>query len=315
MSCLMHLHTHRMLQRHLTPGPPGASCVRSLFRGLEKNMQLNSGSGQAERRYRVQKDYRGVLPQEVQAMFDHAKSLERGRRGRQLSNMLSPDLAAALEAYEAAIAAMDASVSTEGDVARVLEGYAARAAAVREQLTTAEAKVLQAATFDESRRSFQHFSFDTERHDIVGTTAQVLRLGHDTSTDLSKLHDSLSPDRLQGPPPICPALLCALARERKLPPVLTHVRPGASTLYVRATRTNLLRAVRTGGAGSLPRGRHALYVCGTRTSLSRAVRTAYCGAPGCRATGASWPGTSRSTLRPFGARRSTRPGSTASAAS
>ena len=34
-------------------------------------------------------------------MFDHAKTLERGRRGRQLSNMLAPDLAAALQAYEA----------------------------------------------------------------------------------------------------------------------------------------------------------------------------------------------------------------------
>ena len=74
-------------------------------------------------------------------MFDHAKSLERGRRGRQLSNMLAPDLAAALQAYEAATAAIDATVSREGDVARVLEGYAARAAAVREQLGAAEAKV------------------------------------------------------------------------------------------------------------------------------------------------------------------------------
>ena len=148
-------------------------------------------------------------------MFDHAKSLERGRRGRQLSNMLAPDLAAALQAYEAATAAIDATVSREGDVARVLEGYAARAAAVREQLAAAEAKVLHTATFDESRRSFAHFSFDLERHDLVRTTAQVL--GQDASTDLSKLHESLSPDRLHGPPPICPALLCALARERKLP--------------------------------------------------------------------------------------------------
>jgi hypothetical protein len=171
----------------------------------------------AEQRYRAQKDYRGVLPPEVQAKFDHAKSLERGRRGRQLSNMLAPNLAAALEAYEAAMAAMDASASREGDVARVLEGYAARAAAVREQLATAEAKVLQTATFDESRRSFQVFPFDLDQHDIVGTTAQVLRLGRAASADLSKLHDSLSPDSLHGPPPICPALLCALARERKLP--------------------------------------------------------------------------------------------------
>ena len=171
----------------------------------------------AERRYRVQKDYRGVLPQEVQAMFDHAKSLERGRRGRQLSNMLAPDLAAALEAYEAATAAIDSSVSRDGDVARVLEGYAARTAAVRDRLAAAEAKVLQTATFCESRRSFAHFSFDLEQHDIVGTTAQVLKLGHDASTDLSKLHDRLTADSLHGPPPICPALLCALARERKLP--------------------------------------------------------------------------------------------------
>ena len=172
----------------------------------------------AERRYREQKEYRGVLPQDVQAMFDHAKSLERGRRGRQLSNMLVPNLPAALEAYEAAIAAMDASgslSSREGDVARVIEGYEARAATVRKQLAFAEASTVQTAAFDESRRSFQRFSFDVGEHDIVGTTTRCLI--PDASTDLSQLHSSLSPDSLHGPPPICPALLCALARERKLP--------------------------------------------------------------------------------------------------
>ena len=39
-----------------------------------------------------------------------------------------------------------------------------------------------------------------------------------------------------------------------------HVRPGASVLYVRATRTSLLRAVRTRSAGQLALKRHALYV-------------------------------------------------------
>ena len=55
------------------------------------------------------------------------------------------------------------------------------------------------------------------------------------------------------------------------------MRPGASVLYVRATRASLLRAVRTRGAGQLAPRRHALYVHRTRTSLGRAVRTAYRG--------------------------------------
>ena len=54
-----------------------------------------------------------------------------------------------------------------------------------------------------------------------------------------------------------------------------NVRPGASVLYVRATRTSLLHAVRTRGAGQLAPRRHALYVRGTRTSLGRAERTMY----------------------------------------
>ena len=42
--------------------------------------------------------------------------------------------------------------------------------------------------------------------------------------------------------------------------VLAHVRPGASVLYVRATRISLLRAVRTGGAGQLAlAGHHCTY--------------------------------------------------------
>eukprot|EP00964_Phaeocystis_antarctica_P075460 scaffold46557_cov70-Phaeocystis_antarctica.AAC.2 len=61
------------------------------------------------------------------------------------------------------------------------------------------------------------------------------------------------------------------------PPMLTRVRPGASVLYVRATRASLLRAVRTRGAGQLAPRRHALYAHRTRTSLGRAVRTAYRG--------------------------------------
>ena len=45
---------------------------------------------------------------------------------------------------------------------------------------------------------------------------------------------------------------------------------GVGLLYVRATRTSLLRAVRTGGAGQLAPGPHAQYVRGARvTSLGR----------------------------------------------
>eukprot|EP00964_Phaeocystis_antarctica_P160055 scaffold131386_cov69-Phaeocystis_antarctica.AAC.2 len=59
-----------------------------------------------------------------------------------------------------------------------------------------------------------------------------------------------------------------------------HVRPGAFVLYVRATRTSLLRAVRTRGAGQLAPSPHALHVRRTRTSLGRAVHAAHRGTPG-----------------------------------
>ena len=48
----------------------------------------------------------------------------------------------------------------------------------------------------------------------------------------------------------------------------SHVRPGASVLPVRATRTSLLRAVRARGAGQLAPGPHARSVRRTHTSRS-----------------------------------------------
>ena len=59
----------------------------------------------------------------------------------------------------------------------------------------------------------------------------------------------------------------------------SHV-PGASVLYVRATRTSLLRAVRTQGSGQLGLGEGLPYVHRTRIILSRAARTAYRGTAG-----------------------------------
>ena len=59
-----------------------------------------------------------------------------------------------------------------------------------------------------------------------------------------------------------------------------HVRPEASVLHTRATRTSLPRAVSTDGTeGSLPR-EGTVYVRRTRTSFGRAVCTAYRGALG-----------------------------------
>ena len=57
------------------------------------------------------------------------------------------------------------------------------------------------------------------------------------------------------------------ARER----LSRHVRPGASVLYVRATRTGLPRTVRTRGTGRLAPGPHALCVQG-RACQPRAYR-------------------------------------------
>ena len=53
-----------------------------------------------------------------------------------------------------------------------------------------------------------------------------------------------------------------------------------SVLYVRATRTSLLRAARIRGKGKLATRRHALYARRTRTSLGRAVRTTGAGPAG-----------------------------------
>ena len=56
----------------------------------------------------------------------------------------------------------------------------------------------------------------------------------------------------------------------------TYPQPGASSLvHILVTRTSLLRAVRTRGAGQLAPGPHARYVRTTRASPGRAVRTAY----------------------------------------
>ena len=51
-----------------------------------------------------------------------------------------------------------------------------------------------------------------------------------------------------SPPHADPERIAALLNRRDLS---LHVLPGASVLYVRATRTGVLRAVRTGGAGQL----------------------------------------------------------------
>ena len=49
----------------------------------------------------------------------------------------------------------------------------------------------------------------------------------------------------------------------------SHVRPGASVLHVQATRTSLLRAVRTRGAGQLAPGPHAQKEVGASTTRMR----------------------------------------------
>ena len=164
-------------------------------------------------------DYRGVLPPDVQATFDHAKAIERGRRGRALSNMIAPDLAAALSLYESGLAELVAfgrapPAGREEEYERTVGSFERRVAEIRARLCTAAGSTAE-NPFDEVRRSHHIFDFDLTRHNLLGAMRRVLEL--DDDADLSRLHETFHTDTLQGPPPICPSLLWALARERKLP--------------------------------------------------------------------------------------------------
>lgn len=152
----------------------------------------------------------GQLPAGVQQLFDKAKGLERGRRGRCLANMIAPDLAAALAAYEEALFALRGAAqhASAEDIERLRSYYELRVVKIKATLVSAAEP---RATFDEACRTQCVFRFDTHRHaGLAATTKSVLGF----QGDLGHLHTY----SLEGEPPLCPALLTALARQRKVPP-------------------------------------------------------------------------------------------------
>lgn len=160
------------------------------------------------------KPYNGVLPLALQAQFDAAKSLELGRKGRSLGDFRAPDLLGAQQAFKAAFADLEASLCSgalaeSADVSRVAAKFSARLAEVERRLAQAP---LPPVVFDEALRAHKVVVFDTARHPLREAVGAVLQVPEQA---LDGLHRAYA--ELDGPPPLCPALLCALAMQRKLP--------------------------------------------------------------------------------------------------
>ena len=86
----------------------------------------------------------GVLPDDVQALFDRAKALERGRRGRCLDQLVRPDAPAALAEYARAFAALDAWRPPSSDAARAVAHIRAKYAAAAAALAAPRARAPRA---------------------------------------------------------------------------------------------------------------------------------------------------------------------------
>ena len=154
-----------------------------------------------------------VFPLAVQAFFDHAQALERGRKGASLSRFVPPRLEAADAAYAAAFAALAAArpPAPPAGWARVFGKYAAAAARVR----AARRPRGPPPRLDERRRSALAIRYDASRHDLAAAVRGVF--GVEAGFPLEAAHERWTTPAAGDPPPACPALLCALARCRKLP--------------------------------------------------------------------------------------------------
>jgi len=201
-----------------------------------------------------------VFPATVQSLFDEAKTLERGRKGRALDQLRRPDPAGAVLKYREALAAVAAlevnekeaaqqafdaarAVHTAGGgrqqediqdrvaaAAQVVAKYNRRAerrsvvAKYTDRLVQCEALAAAASadagrpTLDPALRAPGAFQYDIAAHPLAAAARRILQLPEDF--DLGRLHDEYDALDVHStePPPICPAVLCALARDRKLPP-------------------------------------------------------------------------------------------------
>ena len=160
----------------------------------------------------------GVFPADVQALFDAAKDLERGRKGRCLADRIAPDLAGAGAAYAAALRALDAAGADgapAAEWARVRACYVARADAVEKALAAAAAAPPRARLAAEAK-TFRVFSYDAAAHDLVSATLRILEAPAGFG-DLADAHELWSSPEADDPPPACPAALAALCRVRRVP--------------------------------------------------------------------------------------------------
>lgn len=141
----------------------------------------------------------GLLPVDVQVVFDRASLLQRGRSGRR---PVPPDLLAAAVAWAEGFRAADkAGLSDSADpgVQLLLAQYAASAAKCENQ---APRPVL-----DETLRAPTVLQFDVSA--LLQTTRAVLETG---DREMCEVHQ-----RTDVAPPLCPALLVALTHSRKVP--------------------------------------------------------------------------------------------------
>lgn len=131
-----------------------------------------------------------------------------------MQRYVPPDLEAADAAYAAALAALDEvrPPTPTVDWERVRSKHAAAAAGVR---AARVARGPPPPPLDERRRSPLTIKYDAAHFDLAAAVRRVLEVDADFPLDRAhELWMTLDP---ADPPPTCPALLCALARTRKLP--------------------------------------------------------------------------------------------------
>lgn len=156
----------------------------------------------------MQGNSKGCLPAHVQAEFDVARSLARGRRGRCLENRIDPSPHAAVAAYAAALATLDSDIPNPNDAVR-----RCRAVYVKEQAECEQKAASLGAPrpgIDPALRESRIFAYE-DKFGLLSSTCGILEIPHGAC--LSELHKK----PVEGEPPLCPALLASFARCRKVP--------------------------------------------------------------------------------------------------
>lgn len=148
------------------------------------------------------------LPPKLQEWFDEARALKRGRRGRCIANRIDPNPYAAAAAYHSALAAFDAELMEPSE-----QQLRCRAVYMEElEQCEEQEKVMNAPrrTIDPALRANAIFAYN-DSFALLASTCGLLQLPPGSS--LCDLHKR----DLEGEPPLCPALLAAYCKSRKVP--------------------------------------------------------------------------------------------------